>query len=81
MSRSKIQDLVDGSNYHTPSEVVEAALALLSERCHADSEKLKQLRKEIAVGIAEADRGELLDAEAVFDEVEQQILAQADDEE
>jgi len=49
--------------------LVDAELVLAS--CHASSEKLEQLRKEIAVGIAEADRGELLDAETVFDEVEQ----------
>ena len=78
---NKIQDFVDGANFRTPSEVVEAALDLLSQRCETSSEKLKQLRTEIGVGIAEADRGELLDAEQVFDEIEQQILGPDDEHE
>ena len=76
---SKIHSFVDGANYRTPADVVDAALNLLSDRKKPSLEKFHQLREEIAVGIAEADRGELLDAEDVFDDIERQLGEKSDD--
>ena len=58
-----IREKVDGGNYHTADEAVNAAVKLLDE---AHRRKLDGLRREIAIGVEQADRGELIDGEEVF---------------
>jgi antitoxin ParD1/3/4 len=57
---------VDSGLYLSASEVVREALRLLEERDRVNAIKLDELRKEIQVGIAQADRGELLDGPETF---------------
>jgi len=52
-----VQSLLQGGRYGSVEEVMDEALQLLAER--DDREKLDRLRTEIALGIEEADRGEL----------------------
>ena len=62
---------VDSGRYQSASEVVREGLRLLEERERVREAALDDLRRVIAVGLKQARRGELLDGEAVFDELEQ----------
>jgi antitoxin ParD1/3/4 len=59
--------------YHDPRDVVAAALRLLQQRERERAEALAELKAKIAVGIAQLERGEYVDAEAVFDELEREL--------
>ena len=52
---------VEGGRYATPDEVVAAGLQLLDARAAADT-----VRGKIAEGVAQLDRGEGQDGDAVF---------------
>jgi predicted transcriptional regulator len=67
-----LQQLVERGVYRDCAAAMDDAIGLLRRR--------DQLRDEIRAGIAQADRGELLDADAVFErllERARQIEAQA----
>jgi antitoxin ParD1/3/4 len=51
-----VRNLVQGGHFASEDEVIEAALRLLQE---SDEARLTELRREIAIGIDQADRGEL----------------------
>jgi len=52
-----IRDLVQSGRYASEDEVIDEALQLLEER--DEEARLVELRREIAIGIDQADRGEL----------------------
>jgi antitoxin ParD1/3/4 len=52
-----VRSLVQGGQFNSEDEVIDAALRLLQER--DDQARLADLRREIAIGIEQADRGEL----------------------
>ncbi|PYP93832.1 MAG: type II toxin-antitoxin system ParD family antitoxin [Candidatus Angelobacter sp. Gp1-AA117] len=52
--------------YQSQSEVLREGLRLLKEREESRKLRLLQLRKEIALGIEQADRGEFVDGDASF---------------
>ena len=58
-----VKDKVKSGRYSSASEVVREALRMLEER----DRRLVELRKEIAIGLDQADRGEVspLDIEAI----------------
>lgn len=58
-----------GGGYVSASEVVREALRLLEEQDMFRAMKLEELRKEIAIGVEQLDRGESHSAEAVFREL------------
>jgi len=49
---------VESGLFQTASEVVRAALRLLCEQDEVRQKKLEELRREIAIGIEQLDRGE-----------------------
>jgi antitoxin ParD1/3/4 len=57
--------------YQTASEVVREGLRLLEQREQAREIAPKELRAKIRRGVQQADRGELLDGDVVFDEIRQ----------
>ena len=57
--------------YQSQSEVLREGLRLLKEREDLKKLHLARLRKEIALGIAEADRGEFVNGPAVFAKISQ----------
>lgn len=61
-----VSERVASGRYRSPDEVVRAALLLLRRADQDRSERLAQLRDEIAVGLAAAERGDVLDGEAVM---------------
>jgi antitoxin ParD1/3/4 len=62
-----VQRKVETGRYLSASEVVREALRLLEERDQDRECSLAELRKQVAVGIEQADRGDvaLLDMEAI----------------
>jgi len=61
-----IHKKVESGLYLSASEVVREALRLLEERDRVNAMKLEELRKEIQIGLDQADRGELLDGPEIF---------------
>ena len=64
-----IAELLKTGMYQTQSEVVREGLRLLKEREELKQLRLAELRKEIAIGSEQADRGEFVDGEAAFAEI------------
>ena len=64
-----IAELLETGTYQTQSEVVRDGLRLLKEREELKQLRLAQLRKEIAIGSKQADRGEFVDGAEAFAEI------------
>ncbi len=64
-----IADLLKEGMYQTQSEVVREGLRLLKERQELKDLRLAELRREIAIGSDQADRGEFVDGEHAFAEI------------
>ncbi|MGH2560955.1 MAG: type II toxin-antitoxin system ParD family antitoxin [Thermomicrobiales bacterium] len=52
-----IQQQIESGDYHDATEVVREAVRLMAER----NRRLQQLRAEIAIGVEQIGRGELID--------------------
>lgn len=70
----RIAEKVQSGLYSTTSEVVRAALRRLFEGDDEREHLLAKLNTEFDEAIAELDRGEGLDGDAVFDELERLIV-------
>jgi len=68
-----IHKKVESGLYLSASEVVREALRLLEERDRLNAIKLEELRKEIQIGVDQADRGELLDGPEVFTKLRKKV--------
>ncbi len=66
-----VADLLKSGLYQSQSEVVREGLRLLKEREELKQLRLADLRKEIAIGSEQADRGEFVDGRQVFAEIRQ----------
>lgn len=64
-----VADLLKTGHYQSQSEILREGLRLLKEREELKQLRIAELRKEIGMGTAEADRGELVDGEEVFAEI------------
>ena len=64
-----IAELLETGTYQTQSEVVREGLRLLKEREELKQLRLAELRKEIALGSRQADRGEFVDGGETFAEI------------
>ncbi|MEQ9548969.1 MAG: type II toxin-antitoxin system ParD family antitoxin [Coleofasciculus sp. G3-WIS-01] len=61
-----INNQVASGKYASTDEVFLAGIKLLQERENLYKGRFEELRREIMVGVEEAERGELLDAETVI---------------
>ena len=66
-----VQSRVESGMYQTASEVVREGLRLLEYREREREEILDEIRAKIARGTAQADRGEVVDGELVFEKIRQ----------
>ena len=64
-----VADLLKTGLYQSQSEVLREGLRLLKEREELKQLRIAALRKEIAIGGAEADRGKFVDGEKAFEEI------------
>jgi antitoxin ParD1/3/4 len=53
-----VQDLVQTGMYHSSSEVIRDGLRLLREREQLRQIRIEELRKELAIGLEQLERGE-----------------------
>ena len=67
---------VQSGRYLSASEVVREALRLLEERDRLREMRLDALRKNIAIGIEQSDRGDVFEGEAVIQELLDEVEAQ-----
>lgn len=68
-----VAERLQSGRYHTAAEVVREGLRLLMDRERLEQQKLDVLREEIRRGIEAADRGELVDGEQVFAELQAKL--------
>ena len=68
-----LESRVRSGRYQTTSEVVREALRLLQHQETERDEAFRQLKAKLKHGAAQADAGELLDGDAVFDELRAMI--------
>lgn len=68
-----IRSQVESGKYASSDEVIHAGLKLLEERERIYKGRFEDLRQEIMLGIEAAERGEVIDGETVFTELEEDI--------
>jgi len=68
-----VQQKVKSGKYPSASEVVRAALQLLEQQDIQCQMRLEQLRREVAIGIEQSERGEVFDGEEVVRELLEEI--------
>ncbi len=61
-----VAEMLGTGLYQSQSEILREGLRLLKEREELKQLKLAEFRREIALGIGEADRGEFVDGPQVF---------------
>jgi len=61
-----VNSKVQSGMYYSASEVIREGLRLLKEQDALREMRLQELRKEIAVGTEQADRGQFVDGEEAF---------------
>ncbi|HZU29787.1 MAG TPA: type II toxin-antitoxin system ParD family antitoxin [Candidatus Angelobacter sp.] len=64
-----VADLLETGLYQSQSEILREGLRLLKEREELKKLRLAEIRREIALGASQADKGEFLDGARVFAEV------------
>lgn len=64
-----VADLLKTGLYQSQSEILREGLRLLKEREDLKQLRLDEIRQQIAVGTAEADRGEFVDGKKAFAEI------------
>lgn len=69
-----VQKKVESGLYQSASEVVRDALRLLQERDQVRDVQHAELRRQVAEGLTQLDRGEAIPGEKVFGELRQKSL-------
>ncbi len=68
-----IQGQISSGQYASADDVILEGIRLLQQRERIYQGQFEELKKEIAIGIEAADRGELIDAEIVFQQLQQKL--------
>ena len=68
-----VQEQTSSGKYTSASEVVQEALRLLEAAERIRSGRLRDVKKKIAEGLASLNRGERLDGEGVFRDLESSV--------
>lgn len=67
-----IQSQIANGKYTSKNEII-IAVQLLAERERLYQGRFEQLKQEIAIGVEEANRGELIDADTVFNNLREKL--------
>lgn len=68
-----VSEKVKSGQYRSASEVIGVELRLLEERDRLNQARLAELKAKIREGIEASDRGEVVDGETVFAELEEDV--------
>ena len=68
-----IQSQVESGKYSSTEEVIIAGIKLLKEREKIYQGRFEELKREIAIGVEASERGEVIDGEVVFRQLEQKL--------
>jgi len=68
-----IQKQIESGKYTSAEDVITAGIKLLEERERIYKGRFEELKKEIAIGIEAAERGEVIDGEIVFRELREKL--------
>jgi antitoxin ParD1/3/4 len=61
-----VKQLVESGMYPSENEVLRQGVRLMQEQYEVYKFRLAELRKEIAIGLEQADNGQLLESDEVF---------------
>ena len=64
-----VSEMLNSGLYQSQSEILREGLRLLKEREEEKRLRLAELRKQIALGAKQADRGELVNGDQVFAQI------------
>jgi antitoxin ParD1/3/4 len=68
-----IESQVISGKYTSAEEVIIAGIELLEQRERIYKGRFEELKREIMIGVEASERGEVIDAELVFAEIEEDI--------
>jgi antitoxin ParD1/3/4 len=68
-----IQNQVASGKYTSTEEVIIAGIKLLEERECIYQGRFEELQREIMIGVEASERGEVIDRETVFQQLEQRL--------
>lgn len=68
-----LSDLVDGGSYDSRDLAIHDALWLLKSRFDLEKVRTEELKRLIAVGVEQADRGDVIDGEEVFRRLHEKV--------
>jgi antitoxin ParD1/3/4 len=68
-----IQIQIASGKYSSTEEVIIAGIKLLEERERIYKGRFEELKREIAIGVEQLERGEVIDGEIVFRQLEQKL--------
>ena len=68
-----IQNQIATGKYASTEEVIIAGIKLLKEREKIYQGRFEELKREIAIGVEDSERGEVVDGEVVFRQLEQKL--------
>jgi antitoxin ParD1/3/4 len=66
-----INSQIESGKYPSAEEVILAGIRLLEERERIYQGRFEELKKEIAIGVAASERGEVVDGDIVFSHLQQ----------
>jgi antitoxin ParD1/3/4 len=64
-----VTELIESGLYQSQSEIIREGLRLLKEREDLKKVRLNQIRKEVRLGVQQADRGEWVDGPEAFRQI------------